>query len=229
VTTVCVLVPVLGRPHRAAPTAETVRGSDSRASVLFLCSPGDTDQIAAARATGESVIVVPWTNGPGDYARKMNLGYSTARARHEWVFLGADDIFFHPGWFDACLREHVRAAYACVVGTNDLGNQRTMRGHHSTHTLVHRGYLDCGTIDEDGKILHEGYSHNYVDDEFIQTAQARRTYAHAHDALVEHLHPNWRKGSDDATYQLGMQRFQDDRILYERRRALWEPLWRRRG
>lgn len=219
--TVAVLIPVLGRPANAARVAESIRESDARATPLFLVSPGDDAELAAVEATGEPFYVMKWPGGGnGDYARKMNYGFREARADFEWVFLGADDLVFYPGWFDACLRRHA-ATYACVVGTNDLGNPRTIRGYHSTHTLVHRDYLECGTIDEDGKILHEGYDHQYVDDEFIQTAMFRRTYVHAHDARVEHLHPNWGKSVEDETYRRGAAHFDEDRSLFERRQAMW--------
>lgn len=221
-TSVAVLVPVLGRPQRAAPLARSIRDSDPRATPLFLCSPGDDDEIAACRRVAWT-LVMEWPAGQGDYARKMNLGYLHARdLGFEWIFLGADDLVFHAGWFDACLRQARQGDY-CVVGTNDMGNARVVAGHHSTHTLVHADYLDCGTVDGEGAILHEGYWHNYVDDEFVQTAMSRRTYVHARDAHVEHLHPNWGKGFDDATYRKGMSHFDDDRRLYEQRQQLWRP------
>lgn len=222
-TSVAVLIPVLDRPERAATVADSVVESDQRARPVFLCSPGDDAEIAAVDATGHASVVVPWPVGRGDWARKNNLGIRLVE--DEWVLLGADDLRFHPGWFDACLDVAYRTD-ACVVGTNDMGNSRVVAGNHSTHPLVHRDYLGCGTIDEDGKILHEGYWHNYVDDEFVQTAQARGTFAPARFAYVEHLHPNWGKGRDDATYRRGLERFDDDRRLYEQRKRLWEPLWR---
>jgi hypothetical protein len=46
-----------------------------------------------------------------------------------------------------------------------------MAGRHSTHSLVTRDYVErFGTIDEAGVVLHEGYPHEFVDDEFVQTA-----------------------------------------------------------
>ena len=219
---VLVLVPVLGRPERAAAVAASIRASDDRASPLFLASPGDDDEIDACRAVGWTAVM-EWDAGHGDYAKKMNHGYGLARAHgYEWAFLGADDLIFHAGWLDACLREHERTL-ACVIGTNDMGNRRTMTGRHSTHSLVHRDYLDgCGgVIDDPALLMNEAYGHNYCDDEMVQTAQQRGTYVHAREAFVEHLHPNWKKSDDDATYRKGMETFDADRALYESRMALW--------
>lgn len=224
-----VLIPVLDRPAAAAPVVASIRSSTPHARILFLCSPGDDAEIAAALATGANVTVVPWQAGSGDWARKQNHGFRDGV--EEWVFLGADDLVFHSGWFYACIRQH-EIAGACVVGTNDLGNARVVAGRHSTHSLVHRDYLECGTIDEDGLIVHEGYDHQFADDEFVQTAIARGTYAHAGDARVEHLHPNWGKAQDDATYRKGQQQFAQDRVLFERRQQFWRPTTpgpRRRG
>lgn len=224
---VAVLIPVLGRPQRAGPVAESIL-RDDRVVPFFLCSPSDDAEIDACRSTGARTVVVGWPAGHADYARKMNHGYQLARAEgYEWAFLGADDLIFHPGWLDACLRVWERT-YVCVVGTNDLGNSRVVAGHHSTHTLVHRDYLDCGGVaDDPTRLLCEAYSHNFVDDEFVQTAMYRDAYAHAHNALVEHLHPNWRKAEDDATYRKGMERFADDQRLFDRRRRLFPPRARR--
>jgi hypothetical protein len=225
-TSLLVGIPTLGRPGRAAAVAESARasvtGHDLR--ILFLCNTGDNETIAACRATGEDVEVVPWRPGKADWARKLNLAYD--RMGEEWLLLGADDLRFHDGWFDKCLAAAARSD-ACVVGTNDLGNARVVAGHHSTHPLVHRDYIGCGgVIDDPSRLLPEVYGHWFVDDEFVRTAQARGTYAHAFEAIVEHLHPNWGKSEDDATYRRGQATIARDQALFESRRGLWES---RRG
>jgi hypothetical protein len=118
---------------------------------------------------------------------------------------------------------------ADVVGTNDLGNKRTVRGEHSTHTLVRRSYIDTvgGVIDQPpGVLLNEQYPHSWVDDEFIQTAMARGVYAHAYDSHVEHMHWLWGKGEDDPTYALGAAGHRAGKRLFYARRHLWQRLAR---
>ncbi|MFL5309500.1 MAG: hypothetical protein ACJ79H_03495 [Myxococcales bacterium] len=220
---VAVLVPVLGRPQKAQPLVDSLAASVQAHELvpIFLCSPGDDEEIRAVVDTGADLIVMPFENGKGDYARKLNLGFRRAgELGMEWSFLAADDLRFRAGWFEAGLRTHERSG-ACVVGTNDLGNPRVKAGRHSTHTLVHADYSECGTVDEDDRILHEGYHHNYVDEEFIQTAMWRSTFSFARDSYVEHLHPDWRKGVMDDTYRLGKSTFEDDRRYYESRKRLW--------
>ncbi len=216
-----VLVPVLARPHRAGPLVESLaaatEGHEWRA--VFLCSPGDDAEIAACRETEADVLVAGWPAGRADWARKIGLGFR--ESSETWVLMAADDLAFRPGWFDAAVRLH-EVTGACVIGTNDLGNPRVVSGQHSTHPLVHRDYAECGTIDEDGQILHLGYHHNFVDDELVGTAKLWGTYAHSHDSVVAHEHPAWRKGEWDATYAKGQEHFAEDRALFNSRRHLWQ-------
>ncbi len=220
-TSVTVIIPVLSRPHRVAPLLASLFTSieHHECRALFVCSPDDEGEIAAIHSSGSTPLIVTWEPGCGDYARKINLAF--ARSATEFCLLGGDDLSFRTGWFDAAVRLH-EVTGACVIGTNDLGNPRVVSGQHSTHPLVHRDYAECGTIDEDGQILHEGYWHNFVDDEFIGTAKLWGTYAHSHDSVVAHEHPAWRKGEWDATYAKGQEHFAEDRALFNSRRQLWE-------
>lgn len=216
------LIPVLGRPQRAGPLVESIRAATTvEHRIVFLCSPGDDEEIGAAAATGAGVIVVGWQPGPGDYARKINLGIEETDG--EWIFQGADDLRFHPGWDTAALR-----VGAPLTGTNDLGNPLVRRGGHATHSLVQRQYVEeQGTIDGDG-MLHPGYHHCWVDNELIETARVRGAFRPAHRSHVEHLHPIWHKGTDDATYQRGQEGYRADHALFLSRRPLWRAVRRRR-
>jgi glycosyltransferase involved in cell wall biosynthesis len=222
---ITILVPVLNRPQNAAPLVESVRATcDYR--VLFLCSPRDEAEAMACVETGEAVSIMAFENGPGDWARKINKGISMTTS--EYVLLGADDLRFHEGWAQAALRV-ARETGAGVIGTNDLGNATVMRGLHSTHPLVRRSYIEKhGTIDEPGLCLHEGYAHQWVDTELIETAKVRGQWAFAADSLVEHLHPFWRKGAMDSTYEKALSTSHADHALFQQRRQLWSRAAMRR-
>jgi glycosyltransferase involved in cell wall biosynthesis len=220
VSEIVILIPVLDRPKRVAPLIASVEAASRviKQVPLFLVSPGDEAELLAVKAADAEFRVMPFERGPGDYARKMNYGIVQSSA--EFIFLGADDLFFVPGWAEralACWAE----THACVVGTNDLGSMRVQRGQHSTHSLFHRDYCECGSIDDKKRLLHEGYFHNFVDDEFVQTAIFRETYYQALDSHVEHLHPDWGKARADKTYIIGKEHFNDDRAHYNERRGLW--------
>lgn len=222
---IAVLAPVLRRPERVVPFVDrfTVCDHGTDARLELLCSRGDVAEIAACQQAADihdqvtaRVLPGPWR--PGDWARKLNWAMSDAP--DEWFLLGADDLVFHPGWAAAVMRAHDRSQ-ACVVGTNDTANPRVVRGQHSTHPAVHRDYRECGTADQAGIVLHEGYGHQFVDDELVQTARVRGTFAFAHDAIVEHHHPDWGTADRDATYDLGQSMFDRDRTLFLQRQPLW--------
>lgn len=222
-TSVAVLIPVLDRPQRVGPLVSALEDSARFVELtpVFLCSPDDADEHEAIVEAGCEPVIVPWDPGQGDYAMKMNYGWQITK--DEFVFLAADDLVFRPGWIERALACHMETR-ACVVGTNDLGNSTVVRGDHSTHTLVHRDYGECGVIDDPARVLHEGYWHNWVDNEFVETAIARETFASALDCIVEHLHPIWKRPNSlavDATYEKGQEHFQVDHELFRQRRALW--------
>lgn len=218
-SSIAVIVPVLGRPKRAAPLVQSVAAAATVPTrVVFVCTPGDTAEITACEATGATVIVLDVRRGRGDYARKVNAGY---RATDEpWLFQAADDLVFRHGW-DAVALAAAAESKAGVIGTRDLGNDRTKRGTHSTHSLIARWYVDRhGTIDNQRAVLHEGYHHNFCDDELVETAKARGLWCMS-NAVVEHMHPHWRKGDMDTTYRIGLARFGEDRRLFQSRGRLW--------
>lgn len=222
---IVILVPVLGRAHAIGPLYRSLEEStESVWHLRFYCSPGDREasEMCAWTALSDSrvtVKVVDWDPGPADWAKKINLGY--LETSEEFMLLGATDLRFHPGWDTAAL-EVAEQTGAGLIGTNDLGNATVMRGHHSTHPLVRRSYIEAyGTIDEDDKILHEGYCHQWVDTELCETAMARGQWAFAKNSHVEHLHFMWGKSERDATYDKALSTTREDNRLYGKRRQLW--------
>lgn len=215
-TDLVILIPMLGRAHHIAPLLATIEQATPQANVLFLCSGHDDavlDEVERVKATYAIVPYYP----VGDYARKINHGVRTTT--QPLIFLGASDLAFHPGWFEHAI-ERLTPGIG-VVGTNDLGNKRVTNGEHSTHSLVTRQYANLGAIDTPNALLHETYPHEFVDDEFIETAKYRQAFAMALDAVVEHLHPNWGKGQTDPLYDQQRIRMGYGRRIYLYRKRLW--------
>ncbi len=210
-----ILVPMLGRAHTIAPLMESITATTPDAQTVFLCTVGDRDVIATAKATGATVVTMA-PRVRGDYAAKINHGYRCTT--QPLLFTGACDLRFHDGWFDAAVAQLTDGIG--VVGTNDLTNPRTANGH-STHTLVTRDYAARGLIDGRPALLCEDYLHEMCDDELVGTAQHRGAYAHAADSHVEHLHPMAGKAPWDASYRAMNSRMKADRGLFHRRRRLW--------
>lgn len=209
-----VLVPVLRRPHRVAPLLESLGGQRT----LFICSPGDQAEHEAVRAAGGDMIVLDQPPTHGDYARKIQAGFEATD--EPLVFLGADDLHFRPNWLEEARNK--LAPGIGVVGTNDLCNKRVMRGEHATHSLITRVYVtEFGTIDRPGQVLHEGYPHEFCDDELVGTAKKRNAWAFARRSIVEHHHPMNGRAPMDELYAAQGQRMKIGRRLYQRRLPLW--------
>lgn len=215
---VAILIPVLHRPWRVPLVLASITDATTEPhEVWFIGSPDEHAEREAVKAAGGAWMQVAVGRSRGDYARKINLGLQTTSA--PYVFLGADDLAFHPGWLEAALGK--MGGKIGVVGTNDLGNQRVIAGEHATHSLVSRKYARQGTIDDKTKLLHEGYPHEFVDDEFVETARSRDAFAHAADSIVEHLHPHWGKAPSDHIYAAAPERLRVGRRLYRERCSLW--------
>lgn len=212
-----ILVPVLRRPHRVEPLLKSIAATTPTARVLFLTDPDDGDEQEAIRdARRWSALDVTMLAEGGNYAQKINSG---VRATVEpLLFLGADDLEFHPGWLTWAKRG---LAHGGVVGTNDLCSGRVQRGDHATHCLVTREYTALGTIDNPDLLLHEEYEHEFVDDEFVATAKYRGQWSFARRAVVEHLHPMVGKAPTDDLYDQQPRRMIVGRRIFRKRRHLW--------
>lgn len=212
---------MLNRPERVVPLVESLDASlvDADATIYFVVGQHDLDEKAALYDAGIPSFELRGRRMPGDYARKIN--HAIRLTQEPWIFLGADDLRFERGWLDIALSFAARWSKR-VIGTNDLGNSEVVAGRHSTHSLVARSYVeDKGTIDQVGIALHEGYDHQFCDNEFIETAQHRGEFLHVTTCVVEHLHPHWAKGEVDSTYRLALAHTKADRTIFRNRRSLW--------
>jgi hypothetical protein len=208
-----VVVPVMRRPHNAAPFMRSLRASTGLATAYAVYDPDDVETRDAWELAGARLIE---STGPR-FATKVNDGY---RATSEpWLFLVGDDVRFHAGWLDHAQYAST-ASGGNVVATNDLANPRVMRGEHGTHLLIARGYVDEFGASWDGPktVAHEGYRHWYVDDEMCTVAKQRGTFVAALGSKVEHLHPMVGKAPNDDVYRKGSHAADTDRKLFERRR-----------
>lgn len=226
---IALLIPVLARPHRAAPLAASIaQATTVPHRLVFICSPDDTEQIQACKDAGHPPLVVGWQPGRGDYAMKINAGLNMTD--EEFVFTGADDLDFRPAWAEAAL-DRIERDEAGVCGTNDGKNPMVKRGQHSTHSLVRRAYIDeCGgTFDETpGVLLSDAYSHQSVDNELVEAARLRGCFTFAELSLVVHEHPFWnnREGMD-ATYEKALRHGREDIRLFQRRKRAFLSAQRR--
>lgn len=220
---IALLVPVLGRAHQIKPLVENIESATTTEHrIVFICSPKkfDPDAVEACyAATQATTLSVSWKPGRSDYAMKLEHGF--LNTDEEWLFQGATDLVFYPGWDTAALAV-AKQSRCGVIGTNDLGNPLVKRGRHSTHSLISREYINVynGTADDTGKIFSTAYDHQWTDNEFIETATLRRQFAFARRSVVEHLHPHWGKADNDPTYEKAHRKTPEDQKMFMRRRAV---------
>lgn len=214
-----VIVPVLDRPQNVEPlVASFYKGCPDTARLVFSATWGDdAEKDAIERVMSYRVQVSPTASVT--WPEKINETYREIHDRNlaDWVLFGADDIDFHEGWWDAT-KPFRDQPEIMVIGTNDLGNPRVIAGEHTTHALVRSSYI--GTIDDPTSIVHTGYQHWCVDDEFLWTAKLRGVWAFCPTAIVEHFHPYWEKGKWDATYAKGEANSAADMALWRERAPL---------
>jgi glycosyltransferase involved in cell wall biosynthesis len=225
-----VLIPVLNRPHRIPIVAANLFDVSPSAHTVFIVDLRAKDDLAMWRALNEVneeydnidfVVVHDPCPAVGNYAKKINKAYKYVSA--EWIFTGADDLHWHPGWWEATA-EYRSDPNVGVIGTNDLGHPRVRDLHETaTHSLVSSAYIRIlgATLDEPGKIIHEGYVHEFIDDELVGVAKMRKVWAFAARSYVEHMHPIWGKGNWDDSYNDQGRRMNESRAYYAERCKLW--------
>lgn len=223
-TRVAVIVPVLGRPQAAQPLVDSFVASvpPGLARMVFVCSPGDTAEMAACVATGCRTLMLTEQPGPGDFARKVQLAFE--QTDEPYIFQAADDVEFQVGWCETALEQIDTDGGYGVCGTWDGANPQVMRGLHSTHSLIRRAYVDeCGgSWDGPGTVFSSAYSHQWVDVELVELAKLRGCFTFAKTARVLHRHPLFdRSVARDATYERGLSSGAEDRATFHRRQREW--------
>lgn len=204
---VAFLVPVLNRPDAIEPLLRAIYSSTPLVRVLFIADPDDFAELRRLDEFDAEVLI-----HPGTYAQKINAGIRNTT--EPLIFVGADDLEPRPGWLTAA-KDKLDPAE--VVGVNDL-IPRTR--DHQTHFLVTRAYADRGQIDGEPGLLHEGYAHEWCDDELVAVAKHRGVYAYAEHAHVRHNHPM--SGAPmDSTYEKGFATRREGRRTFRTRSHLW--------
>ena len=206
-----VVIPVLHRPQNVEPLMRTLKASTGLARAWFVVEPGDLLERAEVEKHGGNVIV-----HPGTFAEKVNAALPHLSA--PWVFICGDDVLFHAGWLDHA--QHMAMVHdAKVVGTNDMANPNTMAGKTSGHLLIRRDYIDevGASWDGPGVVCHEGYRHNFVDNEIVLAAKQRRVWAMSLPAVVQHRHPITGEVEYDDVYEIGVASYDADKVLFRRR------------
>lgn len=217
--TVSILVPTVKRAQAIIPFTDAVRQTTPLGAyeIVFITDPGDkqTLGVISGPVAGRDTRMV---EQGGSFPQKINAGAANSKA--PFVLCCGDDVIFRAGWWEA-LDLHL-AGDVGVIGTNDL-TPRTKDKNHATAQVVARSYIDDpgAAWREPGHVFHEGYHHNFADDELCRLAIFRGLFVFVEDCHLHHLHPIWGTKDWDEIYEKGQQHYDRDRDLYRKRRRAW--------
>lgn len=209
-----ILVPSLNRGQRLEFVAKNIHEATPEDHRILFCV-GDPASKEVLDRIGE------WYLDDTDDPDKRYVTRMNKLIQHigdaQTVFFGSDDVIHHPDWLSNALK--VMEQGASVVVVNDLRNQ------NGTQALVRASYLKSAVFDNPKQAFHDGYGHNYADNEMFFTAYMQNQYARAMDAYVEHLHPvfghpkaiEW-----DDTYTNATKSWEEDQRRFEDRAKLIE-------
>jgi hypothetical protein len=213
-----ILVPTVRRPQALVPLMDSIRSTSPLGTykVTFITDPGDerTKEVIQGQVAGRDVDRL---EHGGTFPVKINAGVAATEAPS--ILCCGDDVLFKYGWWEAV--EEKLGEYG-VIGTNDL-TPRTVDKDHATAQIVSREYIEerGAAFREPGHIFHEGYDHNFADDELCKLAQMRDTWIFLPECMIEHRHPFWGTAEMDPIYEKGGLKYHDDRRLFKRRRRGW--------
>lgn len=211
---IAVIIPTLNRPHKVQEIVDNLNATAPQALPYFVIEEHDTATAEAIKAAGAQKIIN--TRSPS-YAGAVNTALQ--QTDEPYLFVSADDFFYHTGWLEPLL-ENSKSYGLCA--SNDLHNSDVKAGRLATCFLITREYAETACIDEPGLMLHEGYTHNFVDTEISETAISRGQFVYCPDSIVEHKHYLWGLAPKDATYEKTLLHHSQDEALFYQRRKLWQ-------
>lgn len=206
----CIL-PVRGRPEQTVAVAERLCTTAGDVRVEWLAVSGSDDQPITMALLGWQ----GWINSKPrlTYWQALEIGTRYGSKIASILCCLANDLDPAPGWLQNGL-----AAYVARFGHGHglMGFSGDGHGpHHSCHFLIGRTFL----AELGGWPTH--YDHNFGDAELCERAQALGRYGKATRAVLNHRHTGRGLAPDDATYQEGARRWQQDEATFRERRHLW--------
>ncbi len=221
-----ICVPVHHRPESAEPFLDSLNDTTfARIGLYVVTSPGDDETKMAwlngmVKRTFQGEVM---DSNDESYPLKVEATYrhlrSLGKESPRFILLVGDDVRFHSGWYKAFVDAAAANPNAGLISTNDMGNLYVMRGTHATHPIFRVSYIETkgASWDGPGTIVHTGYRHSWCDEEWSVKAIHDGAFVYVPDCKIEHLHPTWNKGTQDATYQIARDHIMDDHDLYQRR------------
>jgi len=207
-----ILLPSLNRPEQVVRCVNSLRGTTDWRLVDIKVMIDLSDKASEKALAGMPIELVFTTNKNGSIAAwNEMLGLFN---NYSAYVAAADDLVFHQGWYAATMRALQLLGGDGFVGFNDLHYDGDKEW--STHWLGTRNFL----IDHNGGVIYTPhYGSWWCDPEVCERARKAGKYAWAKDAIVEHLHADYRKAEYDKTYTDANKYHAIDAETYKRRKA----------
>lgn len=205
-----ILIPAM-RAHKLPALIDNIEAVTPSPHKVYWAAAIDSECAGVLKALKQKVLLDRGASWPV----RINALYEISN--EPYIFLGADDLLYHPDWYEAALECMERVENVGVVSVNDLNNP------YGTSSLIAREYIEQfgGTMDGSGPIIHPGYHHNWCDTELRQTGEHRGRWVYCEHAVVEHIHHDNGKAPYDEVYALGDKYLQEDVGLFFSRHPLW--------
>jgi glycosyltransferase involved in cell wall biosynthesis len=192
---VSVVIPSLNRPERLKKTIVSLLSTSPEVEIIAVLSSDDLESHAVVKSF--EVVRIIDQDDAHSAVEAWNMG--AAAANGDCLVLGADDLRFCDGWLDAATESLAQINNYGLVAFNDLS---PMAGELATHYMVTRNYA----VNEWGGVLAiPTYKQQWLDNEATTRAVRDQCFVYAEDAVVEHLHPIWKKADNDTTYNRAIE------------------------
>ena len=203
-----ILIPTM-RAHLIPTLIKNITATTPSAHTVYWACTRKSECERALR--GQTVLL----DEGGFWPQRINALFTLST--EPYVFLGADDVVFHPEWLELAFACMEKLQNVGIVSVNDLNNP------YGTSSLISREYIERfgGTMDGSGPIIHPGYHHNWSDTELRQTGEHRGRWVYCEHSVVEHIHHDNGKAPYDEVYALGDKHLAQDVELFFSRHPLW--------
>lgn len=183
--------------------------------VYFVVEDNDTDSINEVnRLIEKGYPVVCVKSDKRNCNKAINVGFN-ASTEPFFGFCG-DDCVFKPNWAEELMKVFEDPKIQVTCSWDGLYD-----GGKSFYCMRRNYILNFGTIDEPGKVIHEGYGHTWVDNEFLETAIHRGVFHYCPQSEVKHCHYVLMNLEEDATVRHLKASDHGDDKLYESRKHLF--------
>ena len=208
---IAIFIPTLFRPHNVERVIDSIRNTtDIPYEIYLMCPKDDFETISVIEKFGCKY----WTD-EGDMRFVKRIQFMYENTDEEWFLTGADDLVFQPFWFEQAI-EYMDSA--SVISFDDQCNPNLP----GTNFLIKREYIEkySGVVDSPNTVFHQGYYHNYCDNELVAVASRRGQFAKS-QGIIKHYHPTVDRAPWDGVYMMAQSYMIDDANLFASREKLW--------